>query len=159
MNRGWRSKLTEERAAELSGTEGSGIQLLEWVSHPARERPLATLLLVFMILLAGTVAALTGENAWWGLIGILLLLLSMWSYFMPCRFRMDAEGVSKKSVFGVERKTWKQVRSIVPDRYGVLLSPFPQPTRLAKFRGLSVQFSGNREEVLGYIRAHTAGDQ
>ena len=70
---------------------------------------------------------------------------------------MNDEGVSKKSLFGLERKKWREVRSIVPDEFGVLLSPFTHPSRLAKFRGMSVQFSGNREEVLEYIRSHTAG--
>lgn len=130
---------------------------LEWVSHPARERPLATVLLVGMILLAGATAALVMENLWWGMVGVLLLVLSMWTWFTPCRFTMDAGGVTKKSVFATERKTWSSVRSVATDRYGVLLSPFPGPTRLAKFRGLSVQFSDNRKEVLAYIRAHAAG--
>ncbi len=59
----------------------------------------------------------------------------------------------KKSPFGTEVRKWREVRSIVPDANGVLLSPFKEPTRLAKFRGLGVQFSGNREEVLEFIRA------
>ena len=54
--------------------------------------------------------------------------------------------------------SWDRIRSYVPDRYGVLLSPFAEPTRLAKFRGLSVQFSGNREEVLERIRSGVEGD-
>jgi len=110
-----------------------------------------------VILLAGLAAALAMGNLWWGIIGVLLLVLSMWTYLTPCRFTMDGEGVSKKSIFATEKKTWTQVRSVVTDRYGVLLSPFPQPTRLAKFRGLSVQFSGNRKEVLDFIRTHAAG--
>jgi len=107
--------------------------------------------------MAGLAAALAMENLWWGLIGIVMLLLSMWTWFTPCRFRMDGEGVSKKSVFATERKPWSQVRSVAVDRYGVLLSPFPRPTRLAKFRGMSVQFAGNGKEVLDFIRAHAAG--
>jgi hypothetical protein len=144
-------------AADGIPETGGDVSLLEWVSHPARERPLATLLLLAVIFLSGVAAALCMENLWWGLIGMALLVLSMWTYLTPCRFTMDCEGVRKKSVFATERKTWSQVRSMVTDRYGVLLSPFPQPTRLAKFRGLSVQFSGNRKEVLEYIRAHAAG--
>lgn len=96
------------------------------------------------------------NNPWWGILGVAVLFLSGWTYFLPIKFSMDSEEIRKKSLFGTERKKWSQVKSIVPDKYGVLLSPFPQPTRLAKFRGLSVQFSGNREEVLEYIRAHTA---
>jgi len=148
--------MPEPSAESVPGTGGDG-SALEWVSHPARERPLATFLLLGVIFLSGVAAALCMENLWWGLIGMALLVLSMWTYLTPCRFTMDGEGVRKKSVFATERKTWSQVRSMVTDRYGVLLSPFPQPTRLAKFRGLSVQFSGNRKEVLEYIRAHAAG--
>ncbi len=94
-------------------------------------------------------------NLWWGIVGLALLFLSMWNYFLPVRFTMDGAGVRKKSPFGEEVRKWREVRSIVPDRYGVLLSPFAEPTRLAKFRGLSVQFSGNRKEVLEFIRTRT----
>lgn len=131
---------------------------LEWISHPAGERPWATVAYVSIIMLAGFLAAvIMGNNLWWGLVFAFVLFLSGWTYFLPIRFRMGDDGVRKKSLFGKERMTWTQVRSIVPDKYGVLLSPFPQPTRLAKFRGMSVQFSGNRKEVLEYIRTHTAG--
>ena len=133
-------------------------EVLEWISHPAGERPWATVAYVSIILLAGLLAAMVmGNNLWWGLVFAFVLFLSGWTFFLPIRFRMNDEGVIKKSLFGTERMTWTQVRSIIPDRYGVLLSPFPQPTRLAKFRGMSVQFSGNREEVLEYIRTHSTG--
>lgn len=113
---------------------------------------------VAIILLAGVLATtVMDNNIWWGILGVGVLLLSGWTFFLPVTFVMDGEGVKKKSIFGTEKKKWKQVKSIVPDRYGVLLSPFPQPTRLAKFRGLSVQFSNNREEVLEYIRSHATG--
>ncbi len=127
-------------------------ETLQWVSLPMRERPGATVALVVIMLTASWGAALVMENLWWGIIGLALLFLSLWSYFLPVRFTLDAAGVSKKSPFGEEKRKWSEVRSIVPDRYGVLLSPFKEPTRLAKFRGLSVQFSGNRKEVLEFIR-------
>ena len=115
---------------------------------------------VAIILLSGVLATMVmNNNAWWGLVGVTVLLLSGWNFFLPVTFTMDPEGVRKKSVFGTEVKKWSQVKNIVTDRYGVLLSPFPQPTRLAKFRGLSVQFSGNREEVLEYIREHAPGSR
>ena len=143
---------------EIAAKENEKERILEWVSHPARERPGATVAYVAIIILAGVLATLVMDNnIWWGMLGITVLLISGWTFFLPVTFVMDGEGVKKKSIFGTEEKKWKQVKSIVPDRYGVLLSPFPQPTRLAKFRGLSVQFSNNREEVLEYIRSHTTG--
>ncbi len=141
-----RKSLTEENGSK---------DVLEWLSHPARERPKATAAYVAIIALAGFLAAVVmGNNAWWGLVGIAVLFLSGWTFFLPIHFRMDDEGVEKKSPFGKEVKPWKEVRSIVTDKYGVLLSPFPHSTRLAKFRGLSVQFSSNREEVLEFIRRY-----
>jgi hypothetical protein len=104
------------------------------------------------MLLASAAATVVGESLWWGILGFLLLLVSLWSYFLPCRYVMDDWGVRKRSPFGEEKRSWDQVRSMVPDRNGVLLSPFPKPSRLAKFRGLSVQFSGNRKEVLEFVR-------
>lgn len=125
---------------------------MEWVSHPARERPWSTVLLLLIMILAAAAATAVGGNLWWGILGFLLLFASLWSYFLPCRYIMDDRGVRKRSLFGEEKITWDRVRSIVPDRYGVLLSPFPKPSRLAKFRGLSVQFSGNGREVLEFVR-------
>ena len=126
---------------------------VEWVSWPAKERPGATVALVAIMLVSAFAASVMMGNIWWGVIGIVLLSLSMWSYFLPVEFVMNSAGVSKKSLFGNEVRKWREVRSIVPDANGVLLSPFKEPTRLAKFRGLGVQFSGNREEVLEFIRA------
>jgi len=129
------------------------------VSHPARERPAAAFLYVLVIAASGVLATIyMGNNPWWGMVGAGLLFLSGWSFFLPVRYTMDAEGVRKRSVFGVEERKWHRVKSVVPDRYGVLLSPFPEPTMLAKFRGLSIQFSGNREEVLEFIGRHTRGN-
>ena len=126
---------------------------LEWTAHPASERPWATLLLSAIIFLAGVTAGLAMQNLWWGVVGMMLLLLTMWNYYLPQQFVIDSEGVRKKSLFGLEKRPWKEIRSIYTDRYGVLLSPFNKPSRLAKFRGLSVQFShGNREKVLDLIR-------
>jgi hypothetical protein len=108
--------------------------------------------LVVIILFSGFAAALFMENLWWGVLGCGLLFLAMWNWFLPSSYTLDERGAGKKSVFGTESKDWSHVKSFIPDRNGVLLSPFPTPTRLAKFRGLSLQFSGNRKEVLEFIR-------
>lgn len=111
--------------------------------------------LVAIIITSSMAAAICMENIWWGIVGCALLFLAMWSWFLPVVYTLDDRGASKKSVFGVESKPWSQVKSVIPDGHGVLLSPFPTPTRLAKFRGLSLQFSGNRKEVLELIRTRT----
>jgi len=126
---------------------------LEWRSHPARERPMATAALLVIMLTASWAAAEVMQNLWWGLVGMAMLLLAMWGYLLPTSYVLDGVGVTKKSLFGSEKRNWREIRSFVTDRRGMLLSPFPTPTRLAKFRGLSLQFSsGNREEVIAFVR-------
>lgn len=134
--------------------------VLEWRSHPAAERPLAAALLLVIMLAATGGAVLWGGSPWWGVVGFAMLFLGLWSFFLPAWYRMDGKGVSKRTVFGLEKREWREVRSFTVDRYGMLLSPFPGPARLAKFRGLSVQFSpSNREEVVGFVEARTVGDR
>lgn len=108
-----------------------------------------------IIVTSSMAAAVCMENIWWGIVGCALLFLAMWGWFLPAVYTLDHLGARKRTVFGVESRTWKQVKSVIPDGHGVLLSPFPTPTRLAKFRGLSLQFSGNRKEVLEFIRTRT----
>ena len=127
-------------------------EVLRWTSHPAREKPWATVVLAVIILTASMAAALFMENLWWGILGLALLFLAMWSWFLPVVYTLDDQGAVKKSIFGEEKKPWTQIRSIAVDRNGVLLSPFPTPARLAKFRGLSIQFSNNRKEVIEFLR-------
>lgn len=140
--------------SDLNETAEGG-ETLEWVSLPMRERPGATAALILIMITASWGASVFMGNLWWGIVGLALLFLAMWSYFLPVRFRMDETGVRKKSLFGEEVRKWTEVRSVIPDNYGVLLSPFRETTRLAKFRGLGVQFSGNRKEVLEFIRTRT----
>jgi hypothetical protein len=134
-------------------------EVLRWRSHPARERPVATFALLVIMLAASWGAVQFGQSLWWGIVGFIMLALGMWSYLLPADYRMDAGGVTKKSFFGTERRNWREVRSTVTDRWGILLSPFPHPTRLAKFRGLSVQFSpGNREDVIAFVQARAGSE-
>ena len=138
-----------------NANEVTGNETLEWVSFPMKERPKAAVALILIMLVSAFAASVMMGNIWWGMIGLALLFLAMWNFFLPVYFTMDSEGVRKKSPFGTEVRKWREVRSIVTDANGVLLSPFKEPTRLAKFRGLGVQFSGNREEVLEFIRTRT----
>ncbi len=128
---------------------------LVWVSCPMKERPKAGVALIFIMVTASFIASVVMGNIWWGIVAMALLFLSMWTFFLPIEYTLNSAGAFKKSIFGLEERKWKEVRSIVPDANGVLLSPFKESTRLAKFRGLGIQFSGNREDVLEFIRART----
>ncbi len=54
-------------------------------------------------------------------------------------------------------KGWSDFRSYHVDREGLLLSPFVERSRLERFRGVSLQFHGNRDEVVAFVERAMAG--
>jgi len=128
--------------------------VLEWKSHPASRRPMITVAVsVFVLICAGLVFSLTASKAF-ATLALLVLFASLAKYYFPTRFRLDADGVTVKTMTQTLHKAWSMYRSYYPDRNGVLLSPFPSPSRLENFRGLYLMFAGNGDEVVQFVGDH-----
>ena len=123
---------------------------LEWASHPAKESRRKTLFLVLFLLFVWT-SIYFWAGGFWTFLALILLGGSVSPYFSLTRYRLDEKGVTVFKTFYRTEKRWSQFRSYYPDRSGVLLSPFSEPSRLENFRGLYLRFSGNRDEVLERI--------
>lgn len=126
--------------------------LLSWSTHPAKARPWVTVVVsIFLLVLALSVYLLT-LSAIFTVIAALVLYGSLTQYFTKTTFEFSETKVRVKYVVNKIEKEWKQYRSYYPDKNGVLLSPFPNPSRLENFRGLYVRFSGNKEQVMEIVR-------
>ncbi len=123
---------------------------LEWASQPARESTRKTLLLIGFLLFVW-IYVYFWAGGFWTLLAVVLLGGSVLPYFALTKYKLDPEGVTVFKTFYKVQKRWSQFRSYYPDKSGVLLSPFSQPSRLENFRGLYLRFSGNRDEVLDYV--------
>lgn len=132
-------------------TEDPGLVLLKWRYHPVREGGWR-LPVVIGILLG--VPALIGwmYGPFFTALALVILGGSMGTYFLPTDYAFYAGGVETRFLAVTRRFKWDQFRSFYPDRNGVLLSPFPAPSRLENFRGLFVRFSRNRDQVLTIVR-------
>lgn len=131
---------------------------IEWVSYPAGEnKRVAIFVLIFILGLSSGIYYLYGII--YGILSILILSLSLLNYFTPTEYILNDEGVKVKRVLNKEEIRWDKIRSYYPDKNGVLLSPFPVPSRLENFRGTFIKFSGNRDEVLEYIRKKMNGEE
>ncbi|MCK4856892.1 MAG: hypothetical protein KAT58_02885 [candidate division Zixibacteria bacterium] len=140
-----------EKDEAVSVEEESDTVLLAWVTHPARARPLVTLLVViFLTILVVIVYNLTASLLF-TIVGALILWGSLSQYFMPTRFELTGRGVRIKYTVTTVTKEWNLYRSYYADRNGVLLSPFIRPSRLENFRGQYVRFAGNRDEVMKIV--------
>ena len=103
---------------------------------------------------AATVQVNLGSGSDSSYLRLLVLFASLAKYYFPTRFRLDADGITVKTMTQTLHKAWSMYRSYYPDRNGVLLSPFPSPSRLENFRGLYVMFAGNGDEVVQFIGEH-----
>lgn len=108
---------------------------------------------------AGIFGYLLFRQPIFGVIGFFAIMLSTTEVFLPTRYRMNSDGVRAQCGMSVTSLDWSNVKRVIPDQAGVLLSPLAQKSRLDAFRGVYLRFAGNREEVLAKIREFTNGDE
>lgn len=125
---------------------------LEWRVHPARRRPWLTALVTLFILLVSFLVLVATESRWFSFFALVVLFASLAKFYFPTGYRLDERGVTIKTSTQTLNKEWKLYRSFYPDRNGVLLSPFPEPSRLENFRGIYLMFEKNRDEVISFIQ-------
>jgi len=91
--------------------------------------------------------------AWSGL-GFLLLFSFTAVIYLPVRYRLDAKGVTVYFLRTSSFRPWQHYRNFYVHGTGVHLTTMPKPSGLDPFRGHFVQYSGNREAVVSYIKEH-----
>ena len=123
----------------------------DWVSFPFVDRPqTSTLLVVFLVFLSILLRWFIQNSLLlpigWFWISMVLILLSISSYFIPSHYKfMNDRVVAKYVVMKVERK-YKDFGCFYSDKHGVMLSTFKTPRRLDPFRGMSIRFSKTQAE-------------
>jgi len=124
---------------------------LSWTSWPMLRSPVrAVLAVAFVVLMAGTIQALF-RTTYFTVVAVLLVWGQIAGFFLPTRFSLTDEKVSVRGLVSRREKGWSEFRSHYVDKEGVLLSPFIERSRLERFRGVSLQFHGNRDEVVAFV--------
>ena len=91
------------------------------------------------------------KTGYFTVVAVFLVWGQVAGFFLPTWYELTDESVRVRGLVTKREKPWSDFRTHHVDRDGVLLSPFLGPSRLAKFRGLSLQFHGNRDEVLAFV--------
>ncbi len=124
---------------------------LSWTAWPAGRNPTRALLaLAFIGLLGWTIQSLF-RTTYFTVVALLLVWSQISDFFLPTRYELDEEKVRVRGLIGRREKSWDEFRSYHVDPSGVLLSPFVERSRLERFRGTSLQFHGNRDEVIAFV--------
>jgi len=124
---------------------------LRWTAWPARRSPVRAALALGFLALLGWFVQSAFHAGHFTVLAVLLVWGQVASFFLPTRYALSDEKVAVTGLVARKEKAWSEFRSFLVDREGLLLSPFPGRSRLERFRGLSLQFHGNREEVVAFV--------
>lgn len=125
---------------------------LSWTVHPIVENWRKSVLLgLFLVLLLFGIY-LGFQSIYVALISGIVLLSSLYKYFLPFHHQCEADRLIITSCCYRLERSWETFRSFYVDANGILLSPFARPTRLENFRGVYVRFGKHTpEEVVDFI--------
>lgn len=124
------------------------MESLQWKSHPARERPLATVFVVVFILIIFYFVYDISDNFLMVVMAFFIFFLALTTFFFPTTYTVDDRKVTIKYLFTLKERNLSAFRSVYPGLRGILLSPFLGPTRLENFRGFYLRYGkDNKEEI------------
>jgi hypothetical protein len=124
---------------------------MEWTVHLIKRNWIvSTAVILFLIILCSAIYLSFG-SATFIFLSAAILFISLVPFFFPTTYTFQDDCVIVKSLLRKSSRRWDYFKSYYPDRNGVLLSPFPSPSRLENFRGLYIKFEHNRSEVVDFI--------
>lgn len=138
---------------ETIPSEPTAAPLMEWTCHPAKRRPWVTALVTIFALSAVVVVYFVGESRLFAVLAMLIMWGSLAKFYFPTTYRLTESNIIIKTLMQTLKKDWSQYRSYYPDKNGILLSPFAQPSRLENFRGLYLMFEGNGDAVTACVKS------
>ncbi|MCD4690108.1 hypothetical protein K8S17_01460 [bacterium] len=124
---------------------------LSWTAWPMQRNPVRAVIgLAFIALVAWTLQGWL-NTGYFTIFAVLLLWSQVAGFYLPTRHELTSDTVTVRGIIARREKSWSDFRSYFVDRDGVLLSPFIGRSRLERFRGLSLQFHDNRDEVIAFV--------
>jgi len=150
-------KIDESAGTQASETAAQDDRpALGWTVHPMKRKPIISFAVtVFVILIAIVVFSWT-QSLWFMILALVIMLGSLAKFYFSTSYKLSSRGVAVKTTTQTLFKEWSIYRSCYPDKKGILLSPFVEPSRLENFRGLYVMFEGNNEQVTAFCREQIA---
>lgn len=127
--------------------------ILKWVTHPVKKSALISSLVVLFLLVVWLVVYLVTSSLFLTGLSVLIMLGSLSSFFLPTRYELDQDKVRIRYFLSTREREWNAFRSFYVDKNGILLSPFPKPSRLENFRGIYVRFNQNKDHVVEFVKS------
>jgi hypothetical protein len=131
---------------------------MKWTIHPAADNPVKTVLsIVFIAAFLVFVGLFYG--VFWTFFGLIVLFVSLHSYFFPTAYEITEKEVIKRSIFMTQKRQLNEFRRVYEGKNGVLLSPFRRKTFLNQFRGVFLLLPVQRDEIIDILRLRVEGSK
>lgn len=124
---------------------------LKWTVHLAKQERAKAMVVVAVALLSGVLSAMILGGWLAFLIGPIVVFGSAAEFLIPVHFKLNQDGASRRCFLSVSHIEWADVKRVLEDESGVKLSPLPDSSRMAPFRGVFLRPIGNRQEILDCI--------
>ena len=133
-------------------SESNQEKIITWTAYPARNKRKKYLFWLSIFVIVSFIYAFGG--VFWGIFSLVLLLATTASFYTPTKYKITDTYIEIKRPLYTQRREFSTLRRVVPDKNGVLLSPFSGPSRLDAFRGLYLLLEGaeNRNEIIEFLR-------
>ena len=123
------------------------LPLVCWRSWPLGESPIRSGLVLAGLLAAGLgVRGVTGHSSL-ALLAVAALTLSLWRFFLPVVFTLNADGVNESLLGRDRRLPWLAIHRYEVCPKGVLLLPYTDAAGVDSFQGLFLPWGGHRQEI------------
>ena len=127
--------------------------VLKWSTHPIKKKTFISVLVVAFLFLVWSVVYLTTSSLFLTGLSVVIMLVSLSSFFLPTYYELDQDKIRIRYVFTRREREWSAFRSFYVDKNGVLLSPFQKPSRLENFRGIYIRFDRNKDQVVDFVKS------
>ena len=124
---------------------------IKWTVHPVKQTPVKSLFLISFLLLLLLLVYILFENLLMTVVSGLLMFGSLYKFFIPTSYTLAEDELIVETPAGRSAKTWSEFKSYYPDHNGILLSPYPDKSRLENFRGVYLMAPQNRAEVIVFL--------
>mgnify|MGYP001160733177 CR=1 FL=1 len=137
--------------------DGEPAALLAWTAQPFLRRRTRGWLTLAAILGIGLMAGMLTQAAHWALFSMLVLFLSLESFYLPTHYELHRDRVGVRKVFSKSGYPWTNFRRIYEDRHGLTLSPYRRRAFLEPYRSQRLLFDGgDAERIKEMVRALAA---
>jgi len=135
---------------QAAPTEGE--DELAWRMFPMLDQPLKAVIFWPVVLLTIWGVWFSTDSATLTLLSVVVLFGSLTGYYLPTQFAISRDGVRMQRLFYRREIAWERIKSAVPERDGLFLSPYPVRTRLENYRGIYLPYRSNEAEVIAAVR-------